>query len=194
MFEIRQSALLDHPADVVWAYLVAFEQVPGWEHGVLEVRRLADGPPRVGDPITARRIYAGREAHLEGEIIELEPSRAATLLLRGGPLVETRVRYSVAPSGEGRSIVTYTADGRFRGPLRLIEPIAPWLGRAEVRRNLAKLGRRSQPESRRRRTSMPADGAGPARAQWPSARRSPASIRTGRRFSAGVSGHEKCEA
>lgn len=56
MFSFSSSLRIDYPANVIWAYLVAFEQVPLWERGVVEVRQVTPGQPEVGTRITARRI------------------------------------------------------------------------------------------------------------------------------------------
>ena len=142
MFAFSQSRDMDQPASTVWEYLIAFEQVPLWEHGVNEVRQLAPGEPVIGTAISARRVYAGRETHLTGEVVRIEPGRSATLALRGGPHVESLVTYSVDPLGEGRSRVTYSANGHLNGPLALLQPILPAVGRAEACKNLARLERR----------------------------------------------------
>jgi uncharacterized protein YndB with AHSA1/START domain len=142
VFTFSESRDMAQPAATVWEYLIAFEQVPLWEHGVNEVRQVTPGEPVVGTAISARRVYAGRETHLEGEIRDIEPGRSATLALRGGPHVESLVTYAVEPLGEGQSRVTFSAEGRLRGPLRLLQPILPAVGRAEARKNLARLERR----------------------------------------------------
>ena len=64
MFWFSSSLRIDYPANVLWAYLVAFEQVPPWEHGVVEVRQVTPGQPEVGTRITARRFYAVPETVL----------------------------------------------------------------------------------------------------------------------------------
>lgn len=64
MFSFSSSLRIDYPANVIWAYLVAFEQVPLWERGVVEVRQVTPGQPEVGTRITARPIYAGPETVL----------------------------------------------------------------------------------------------------------------------------------
>jgi hypothetical protein len=139
MFRLSQSLEIDRPAAVVWPYLIAFEQVPLWEHGVVEVRQVTPGPPDIGTEILVRRIYAGRETQLTGRIVDFEDGRSATLALRGGPLDEAYVEYAVEPIGDRRSIVTYRARGNLIRPLRFLHPILPALGRAETRKNLAKL-------------------------------------------------------
>lgn len=64
VFSFGSSLRIDYPANLIWAYLVAFEQVPLWERGVVEVRQVTPGQPEVGTRITARRIYAGPETVL----------------------------------------------------------------------------------------------------------------------------------
>ena len=56
MFRLSQSLEMDRPAAEVWPYLIAFEQVPLWEHGVVEVRQVTPGLPDIGTEISARRI------------------------------------------------------------------------------------------------------------------------------------------
>jgi carbon monoxide dehydrogenase subunit G len=142
MFELSQSLEIDRPAAQVWPYLIAFEQVPLWEHGVVEVRQVTPGPPDIGTEVLARRIYGGRESRLTGRIVAFEEGRTATMALRGGPLGEVYVEYAVEPIGDRRSVVTYRARGNLIRPLRFLHPILPALGRAESRKNLAKLKRR----------------------------------------------------
>ena len=142
MFAFQESLEFDVPASAVWPYLVAFEQVPLWEHGVLEVRQVTPHPVGIGTRVTARRVYAGRETRLEGPVVEFVDGRSATIALSGGPHVESRVTYEVEPTASGRSRVTYRATGQLRGPLRLLDPILPAVGRAEARKNLVRLRRR----------------------------------------------------
>lgn len=142
MATVRASVTFAWPADVVWPYLVAFEQVPLWEHGVLEVRQLTPGEARVGTEVSARRLYAGKEAVLRGRIVSLVPGREATMELDGGPLQGTRATYAVAPLTDGSSVVTYIGEVGLRGPTRLLAPVVPFLGRRETRKNLRRLQRR----------------------------------------------------
>jgi hypothetical protein len=142
VFRFSQSLRIDRPAELVWQYLVAFEQVPLWEQGVLEVRQLSPGPPAVGTEIFARRIYAGREARLAGRIVAFDVGRSATMSLHGGPLQEALVEYAVEPTDAKRSVVTYRGQGSLIAPLRFLHPILPAIGRAEARKNLARLKER----------------------------------------------------
>jgi len=141
VFRLSQSVEFAWPADVVWPYLIALEQVPLWEQGVLEVLQLTPGEPGVGTEIMARRIYGGRESTLRG-VTAYQPGRSATMALEGGPFRQASVCYAVEPLTARTSLVTYSASGSLRGPLRLLDPLAPAMGRNQTRINLARLRRR----------------------------------------------------
>ena len=142
MFRISQDMEIERPAEIVWPYLAALEQVPLWEHGILDVKQIDQGPLFVGMRFTAGRIYAGKATHLDGDVRIVEEGRSMTAALRGGPHIESLVTYSVDPIGADRCRVTYSATGQMRFPLNLLDPVFPALGRAETRKNLARLRRR----------------------------------------------------
>jgi hypothetical protein len=159
VFRFSQDLAIDYPAARVWTYLVAFEQVPLWEHGVVEVRQVSQGPPGVGTQMFARRVYAGRETVLAGTIVAFDDGRSATMKLHGGPLAEASVEYAVEPIDGDRSIVTYTAQGSLIWPLRFLDPILSALGRAEARKNLLSLKRRIDAGISPRASARPAGAA-----------------------------------
>ena len=80
-FDVSQSIEIDRPAHEVWPYLIAFEQVPLWEHGVVEVRQVTPGPAGLGTEVLARRIYAGRESLLRGSLTAFEDGRLVAMSL-----------------------------------------------------------------------------------------------------------------
>jgi hypothetical protein len=137
VFKISQGMEIERPAAaVVWTYLAALEQVPLWEHGILDVKQIDHGPLFVGMRFTAGRVFAGKATHLDGDVRIVEEGHFMSAALRGGPLVESIVTYTVDPVGAER------ATGRLRFPLNLLDPILPTVGRAQTRKNLARLRRR----------------------------------------------------
>jgi len=142
MFSFSQSLELERPSEAVWPYLAALEQVPLWEHGVLDVRVVSPRPIHAGSQITADRLYAGKPIRLSGYVREWKPGRSGTIALRGGPHLESIVTYAVKPIGPERCLVTYSASGRLDGWLDLLSPVLPLVGRWEARKNLARLRRR----------------------------------------------------
>jgi hypothetical protein len=142
MFSFSESMDFDWPAHIVWSYLIAFEDVPLWEEGVLEVRQVDPGDVVVGTRVIARRSYGGRVEQVQGEIVELVPGLSATMALHGGPIDSGRATYAVEPIDGAGSRVTYTGSGRLRGAARLAGPLVPFLGRRATGRNLERLQRR----------------------------------------------------
>jgi len=142
VFKLSQGMEIERPAEIVWPYLAALEQVPLWEHGILDVKQVDPGPLCVGMRFTAGRIYAGRATPLDGDVRIVEEGHSMTAALRGGPHVESLVTYAVEALGPDRCRVTYSATGRLRFPLSLLDPLFPAIGRAETRKNLARLRRR----------------------------------------------------
>jgi hypothetical protein len=141
-FRLRESVGIDQSAAVVWPYLIAFEQVPTWEEGVTEVRQLTAGEPAVGTKIVARRMYGREESTVQGVITDYQPGRSATMTIIGGPVLVSHATYEVQPIDDVRCRVVYSVRATMRGPVRLLTPILPTLGKRVVRRNLARLRRR----------------------------------------------------
>ncbi len=130
-FDVSQSIEIERPAHEVWPYLIAFEQVPLWEHGMVDVRQVTPGPVGVGTEVLARQIYAGRESLLRGFVTAFEDGRVATMALRGGPFDGFTVAYMVEPIDANRSRVTHRGLLPFGGGLR--RPLAAFGGRASHR-------------------------------------------------------------
>jgi hypothetical protein len=139
MFRFEGSMLMDAPLEVIWQRLIDFPGIPSWEGGVLEVRQVSPGPPGVGTRLVARRVYAGRESTVDCEITAWDDGQGATMSIRGGPMREAVVRYAVDPAPDGRALVSYSAEGAFRGVWRLLTPLVGMMGRNQVRSNLSRL-------------------------------------------------------
>jgi hypothetical protein len=139
MFRFEGSMLMDAPLEVIWKRLIDFPGIPSWEGGVLEVRQVSPGPPGVGTRLVARRVYAGRESTVDCEITAWDAGQGATMSIRGGPMREAFVRYAVDPVPGDRVLVSYSAEGEFRGVWRLLTPLVGLMGRNQVRSNLSRL-------------------------------------------------------
>jgi hypothetical protein len=141
MFRLHGSLSMDAPVETIWQRLIDFPAIPTWEGGVLEVRQISAGPPGVGTELVARRVYGGRESTVECRVTDWDEGRAATMSIRGGPIRQASVRYAVEAAADGRALVTYSAEGEFRGAWRLMTPLAGLMGRNQIRSNLERLRR-----------------------------------------------------
>ena len=149
MFQLDSRMVINRALADVWRFLSDLPRVPTWECGVLEVRQTSPGTPGVGTTLAVRRVYFGRETLVECHITNWEELRGMTVSLWGGPLRGGWFRYAVEPAGDGQTLVTYTAEGELIPALKFLTPLAPALGRANQRRNLAKLKRLLEVPSRK---------------------------------------------
>ena len=100
---MEQSITVDvaAPPPRVWEVLSDVEAWPEWTRTVTSVRRLDDGPLRVG---SRARIDQPRIPETEYVVSELEPGRSFTWVATG-PGVRTTARHDAEPLPDGRTRV-----------------------------------------------------------------------------------------
>jgi carbon monoxide dehydrogenase subunit G len=98
------------PPDVVYAFLADPENLPKWQHEVLEVRRESD------TRFTEVRTFVGRRLESTLEVSAAEPGREFALRSSAGP-VRFAVRHLLEPAGEGRTRLRVLAESEGAGGL-----------------------------------------------------------------------------
>lgn len=108
------------PPHEVFDYLASFDRVAEWDPGVREAHALST--ENGGDGATFRVVtrFLGRDVPLVYRTVALEPPRRVVLEAAGDSVV-SRDAITVRPLPEGGAQVTYDAELRLRGPLRLAE-------------------------------------------------------------------------
>jgi uncharacterized protein YndB with AHSA1/START domain len=114
---VRFEAEIDvaAPAERVFGVYADVSRWPEWTASVSSVRRLDDGPLRIG---SRTRIKQPKLPVAVWEVTVLEPDRSFTWIARGPGLLTT-ASHEVTPSDDGRSshvVATLLQDGIF-GPL-----------------------------------------------------------------------------
>jgi Polyketide cyclase / dehydrase and lipid transport len=102
-------------------YLATFSNAAQWDPGVLAGEQLDPGPVRLGTRFRLVVPFFGRRLPLTYVVTRYSPEgvialEAASRLLRLVDWIE------VAAQGDGAT-VSYDADVRLRGPLRLLDPL-----------------------------------------------------------------------
>jgi carbon monoxide dehydrogenase subunit G len=87
---------IDRPPEDVYAFLADPENLPKWQHEVLEVRRESE------TRFTEVRTFIGRRVESTIEVTAAEPGRELALRTAAGP-VRFSIRHLLEPSGEGRT-------------------------------------------------------------------------------------------
>lgn len=108
----------------VFAYLSDFTNTNEWDPGTISTERV-EGDGGVGTVYHNVSEFNGNKSELRYEVVELVADRKIALMGEGKS-VHADDTMELAPSGTGTR-VTYTADIRFKGLLKVAEP---FLGKA----------------------------------------------------------------
>ena len=100
-------------------YLATFSNAAQWDPGVLAGERLDPGPVRVGTRFRLIVPFLGRRLPLIYQVTELMAGRTVVLDATSG-LLRATDRISVTGDSDSAT-VSYAADVRLRGPLRLLD-------------------------------------------------------------------------
>lgn len=104
-----------------FAYLSDFSNALEWDPGVVGAERVDGGEVAVGSEFRLVTEFMGRKTPLTYRVVELEAPRRVTFLAETGTLTSLDT-ITFEQRGEGAS-VTYDADLRLKGPLKLADPL-----------------------------------------------------------------------
>ncbi len=125
MARLHESLETTLAPDRAFPFIADFANSARWDPGVAWAEGLTDGPTRVGSAYRLGVRMGSRVTPMEYRITTLEPGRRVVLEGMGSGVEATDdIRFD--PSATGTR-VTYMADIRLRGWLRLV---APFTGRA----------------------------------------------------------------
>jgi hypothetical protein len=107
--------------DEAFAYLSNFSTSAEWDPGVVEADRVGTAPVGEGTEFRLVAQFLGRKAPLSYRVVEFEPATAVTFLGENATVVSRdRITFETIPTG---TRVSYDADLRLKGPLRLADPL-----------------------------------------------------------------------
>ena len=109
------------PAAETFSYLAAFSNAADWDPGVLAGAQVDAGPVGKGSRFRLQVPFLGARMSLTYQIISFVPDREV-LLRATNVLLRSTDRIVVTGIPDG-STVSYDAEVRLRGPLRLLDPL-----------------------------------------------------------------------
>ncbi len=121
MATYRTSVRSPLAPDLAFDSLADFTTVADWDPGVERATRVDHGELGVGSAFDVDVALAGRAVNFRYEITEFERPRRVVLRAERWPFV-SRDTITVA-AADGGSTVTYDAELRLRGVLRLLDPL-----------------------------------------------------------------------
>jgi uncharacterized protein YndB with AHSA1/START domain len=121
MIRAEKSTVIERSVEDVFAYVSDQTNAVHWQAGLVEVRRLTDGPIGVGTRHTIVRTFMGRRLAVENEYIAFEPGRRIAFRTTSGPM-PLEASYLVEAVADGTR-VTSTIAMEASGFVSLAEPL-----------------------------------------------------------------------
>jgi carbon monoxide dehydrogenase subunit G len=119
MIRYKATITSPHPAADTFGYLAIFTNAADWDPGVISASQLDPGPVRPGTRFRLVVPFLRGRLTLTYEVVKLVPGREV-VLAAASRLLRATDRITVAADGDGAT-VSYQADVRLRGPLRLLD-------------------------------------------------------------------------
>lgn len=116
----REVIEVARPVDEAFAYVADFTTAAEWDPGIVESRRVTDGPTETGSRFEVLALFRGKRVPFTYEVTALEPGRRIVLSGEGDRATSVD-EITFEPAGAGTRI-TYEADLRLKGLLRVAEP------------------------------------------------------------------------
>jgi carbon monoxide dehydrogenase subunit G len=136
----KASAVIERPAEEVWAFVADPMQEHRWAPVVREVRKNSDGPVGVGYVYDETIRLLGRGYQITLEVTEYEPPRLMRVrITKGAPGVASGAR--IVERTEGGTRLTIETEGRSRIGFGLVEPLVNRVIARALRRALANVKR-----------------------------------------------------
>ena len=121
MARYRASIDTRWTSEEAFAYLSDFSTSAEWDPGVVEAERVGAGAVGEGTEFRLVAEFLGRQAPLTYRVVEYEPPSAVTFVGENATVV-SRDRITFEPTATGTR-VSYDADLRLKGLLRLADPL-----------------------------------------------------------------------
>lgn len=137
MIKVESSIVINRPVEEVFAYVGDQRNTPQWQSGLVEVKRLTDGPPGIGTKHSFVRKFMGRKMEASNEYVAYEPDKRITFKTTSGPVpLEASYLFESLTAG---TKLTSRIEMEAAGFLGLVEPLIAAGLRREVRAALPAL-------------------------------------------------------
>ena len=121
MARYQATVQSSRPAAETFAYLATFSNAVDWDPGVLAGEQMDPGPLRTGTRFRLIVPFLGLRMPLTYQVTSYQPGHVVVLAATSGIFHATDK--IVVTSAAGGSAVSYEADVRLRGPLRILGPL-----------------------------------------------------------------------
>ena len=136
MIRVEKSTVVRRPSEDVFAFVADQTNATRWQSGIVEIRRLTDGPPEVGTRHTFTRTLMGRRITGENEYVAFVPGERVAFRTTSGPGLLASYTVTAMPDG---TRVTAMMELDVSGILSVAEPPVSRALSRDVVANLARL-------------------------------------------------------
>jgi len=120
---LEQTFSVSRPPELVFDYLSNPSNLAAWQTSKTLVEQLTDGPPRLGTRVRElTKPPGGKEFEQIVEFTEFDRPRRVHVHIVDGPYPVDGT-WSFEPDGDGTR-VHFVAEGRLRGVMRVLQPVA----------------------------------------------------------------------
>ena len=121
MIKVEKTGVVDRPIEEVFAFLGDQQNAPRWQAGLVEVKRVTEGPPGIGTKHTLVRTFMGRRMEASNEYVAYEPGKLITFKSTSGPVAfEASYLFQAVAGG---TQVTSRIEMDAKGFMSLAEPL-----------------------------------------------------------------------
>ena len=112
--EVHASVDVDAAPEEVWKVVADPRNLPEWDRHITKVVGVPPGGLEVGTEYDTRMTFWSVSAHVEAEVLELDPPKHSVIRL-SGPLIKATVTTTITPIGEDRTRLEHHVEYEFRG-------------------------------------------------------------------------------
>ena len=121
MIKSEKTIVINRPIEEVFAFMGNLENGPQWQPGLLEVRRVSDGPLGIGTKFSFVRQFMGRKMEAISECIYYKLNSELAFKSSTGPMAFT-FSWLFEPTAEGTQL-TALIKMQPKGFMGLAEPL-----------------------------------------------------------------------
>ena len=130
MVKIEYGVEINRPIEEVFAFLADHENDTRWRSGLIEWKRISEGPTGVGSTSSEVLQFMGRRMETSFEVTEYEENVRIGFKTTSGP-VPMEGLYSLERA-EGGTKLAFTVQGEAGGFFKLAEPILATMVKRQI--------------------------------------------------------------
>jgi uncharacterized protein YndB with AHSA1/START domain len=136
MIRIETSTQVNQPRDRVFDFLTDVDSLPKWQSGVVQSKRLTEGPVRVGFQYEETAKVAFWNLHTVCTVTDIKVNERFSFVAKSSGPLDYDGRFDLQPVAGGTRL-TLSGTARLKGIWRLLQPLLASDLRKETRTELA---------------------------------------------------------